>query len=81
VEGEAEQRAAFRAMGPLGKLHNIIVHIRNSASRTREFKDLAGRIIPLNNRTRWNSWYQILAIAEQQLSAIDIYSKSHFTTL
>jgi len=49
VEGEAEQRAAFRAMGPLGKLHNIIVYIRNSASRTREFKDLAGRIILLNN--------------------------------
>jgi len=52
VEGEAKQRAAFRAIGPLRKLYNIIIYIRNSASRIREFKDLVGRIIPLNNRTR-----------------------------
>ena len=49
VKGETEQRAAFQAMGPLGKLHNIIIHIHNLASHTREFKDLTGRMIPLNN--------------------------------
>jgi hypothetical protein len=49
VKGEAKQRAAFWAMGPLGKLYNIIIYICNSASRIREFKDLVGRIIPLNN--------------------------------
>ena len=45
----------FRTMGQLGKLHNIVVHIRRSAGRTKEFKDLAKRIIPLDNRTKWNS--------------------------
>jgi hypothetical protein len=42
-------------MGQLRKFYNIIVHIRRSASRTKEFKDLVKRIIPLDNRTRWNS--------------------------
>ena len=53
----AEKQATFRAIGPLGKLYNNIIYIRSSASRTKEFKDLADRIIPLNNHTRWNSWY------------------------
>ena len=52
MEGEAKQRAAFRVIGPLGKLYNIIIYIRNLASYIREFKDLAGRIILLNNRMR-----------------------------
>ena len=47
-------------LGPLGKLHNIVVHIRSSPQRTAEFKAQAGRRIPLDNRTRWNSWYQML---------------------
>ena len=50
-------------MGPMGKLHNNVVHIRKSANRTTWFKDRAGKIIPLNNRTRWNSWFTILNIA------------------
>jgi len=57
VGDEVEKRVTFRTMGPLGKLHNIVIHIRGSSGRTKEFEDLAGRIIPLNNRTRWNSWY------------------------
>ena len=52
MEGEAEQKPAFRAMGPLGKLYNIIIHIYNLASCIREFKDLVGRIISLNNWIR-----------------------------
>jgi hypothetical protein len=39
-------------MGPLGKFYNIIVYIRQSAGRTKEFKDLAGKMILLDNRTR-----------------------------
>ena len=52
MEGETEQKAAFQAIGPLKKLYNIIVHICSLASCTREFKDLAGRIIPLDNQTK-----------------------------
>jgi hypothetical protein len=48
-------RIQFRLMGPLGQVHNIVVYIRGSASRTEEFRELVGRIIPMDNRTRWNS--------------------------
>jgi hypothetical protein len=49
------QRQKFRLLGPLGKLHNIVIHARSSGGRTSQFKELAGRMIPLDNRTRWNS--------------------------
>jgi hypothetical protein len=76
-----QRRATFRAIGPLGKLHNIVTHIRGSAGRTKEFKDLAGRLIPLDNRTRWNSWYHMLRVALQFDTAIDTYTKKHFDIL
>jgi hypothetical protein len=68
-------------MGPLGKLHNIVVYARSSPSRIRQFKDLAGRIIPLDNHTRWNSWYHMLSIAIKHGSAINTYTKAYFDTL
>jgi hAT family C-terminal dimerisation region len=68
-------------MGVLGKLHNIVVHTRSSASRTEEFKSLAGRMIPLDNSTRWNSWYQMIDIALQKEPAIDNYVKANFKSL
>jgi hypothetical protein len=36
----------------LGKLYNIVVYIRALPFRTKEFKDLAERTIPLSNNTR-----------------------------
>lgn len=81
VGNEEEKRVTFRVMGPLGKLHNIIVHIRNSANHTKEFKALAGRLIPLDNRTRWNSWYLMLVVATEKSGAIDTYLKNNFATL
>jgi hypothetical protein len=57
------------------------VHIRQSAGRTKEFKDLVKRIIPLDNRTRWNSWFYILYIALKLDTAINNYTKKHFDTL
>lgn len=78
---QKEEEEAFRAIGLLGKLHNIVVHIRRSPTRTREFEDLAQRRIPLDNRTRWNSWYQMLSVAITLASAIDSYTKKHFHEL
>jgi len=57
VGDKEEKRATFWVMGPLGKLYNIIIHIRSSVGCMKEFKDLAERIIPLDNRMRWNSWF------------------------
>ena len=51
IDKEAK-RAKFRLLGPLGQGHNIVVYIRRSASRTNEFRKLAGRIILLDNRIR-----------------------------
>jgi hypothetical protein len=46
----------WRQMGALGKLHNINVWFRSSTQRYQEFVAAAGRAIPLDNDTRWNSW-------------------------
>ena len=52
TEDQDVKRATFQLLGPFDKLYNIVVHICNSAGRTQEFKDLAKRIIPLDNRTQ-----------------------------
>jgi hypothetical protein len=80
-QGQGEREATFRTMGVLGKLHNIIVHTRSSANRTKEFVSLAQRRIPLDNSTRWNSWYQMLSTALDKESAIDEYVKANFEAL
>ena len=54
-EDVEEVKQKFWLPSPLGQLHNIIVDIRSSANCTAEFLALATRIVPLNNRTRWNS--------------------------
>ena len=54
-EGEEERRVKFRLIGPLSKMHNIVVHIRSSTARIAKFLELAGRRILLDNCTRWNS--------------------------
>ena len=66
-------------MGPMGKLHNIVIHIRKSANCTIWFKDRAGKIIPLNNRTRWNSWFTMLNVALEDgvRGALQLYIKHY----
>ena len=60
LSNKEEIKRQFRLLGPLGKLHNIIVHIRSSPNRIKEFLTSASNMIPLDNRTRWNSWYELL---------------------
>jgi len=81
LEDEQEGRDTIQGIGPLGKLHNIVVHIRGSPGRTRQFKELAGRLIPLDNRTRWNSWYSMVQVALCHESAIDAYTKANYRSL
>jgi hypothetical protein len=47
----------------MGKLYNHVVHIHSSANCTTWFIEHAGRMIPLDNRTRWNSWFLMLCVA------------------
>jgi len=60
---EKEKSNIFWKLGALRKLYNITIHTYSLASCIREFKSLIGRRIPLNNRTRWNSWYFMLSVA------------------
>jgi hypothetical protein len=39
-----------------------MVNIRSSPTRTAEWKELAGRMIPMDNCTRWNSWFVMLKV-------------------
>jgi hypothetical protein len=81
-EGDEEERKVkFRLMGPLGKMHNVVIHIRGSTARIAEFLELAERKIPLDNRTRWNSWYLMLVVALEKRAAIDEYIQNHESDL
>jgi hypothetical protein len=81
IGDKEESRVVFQLLGPLSQLYNIIVHIHGSSSRIKEFVELVGRMIPLNNCTRWNSWFLILIVAIKKARAIDTYAKNHFVTL
>jgi len=62
--------AEWRKMGPLGQLHNLVVFIRSSTTRYQDFKAKAGRSIPLDNDTRWNSWWLMIHVALRKKTAI-----------
>jgi hypothetical protein len=76
-----KRKVSLRNFSPLRKLHNIVVHTRGSPTRTRQFMELATRNIPLDNSTRWNSWYEMLKVAIEKESAIDSYSKTWYDDL
>jgi len=79
---EDEKSIFFRQFGVLGKLHNIIVYSRASAGRKREFEQAIGReSIPLDNRTRWNSWWNLLDAALKVEAKIDTYVKNNLAEL
>jgi hypothetical protein len=54
-----------------------VVHIQGSASQTAQFKELAGRMIPMDNRTRWNSWYDMLVVLHNVKPAVEKYCQDH----
>jgi hypothetical protein len=56
------KKLQFRLLGPLGKGHNIVVYIHSSAGKTAKWKELAEKMILIDNRTRWNSWFIMLKV-------------------
>ena len=67
-KGKRERgKTIWTIIGPMGKLHNYIVYIYSSANCTIWFVNHTGKIIPLDNRTRWNSWFNILNTALEDL--------------
>ena len=67
----------FRLLGPLGQGHNIVVHIHGSPSCMAEFVGLVGKMIPMDNRTRWNSWYVMLIVLLELRTQVEIYYLAH----
>jgi hypothetical protein len=59
----AETTTTWRQYGALGMLHNLVVWIRSSSQRYQAFLKVAGRMIPQDNSTRWNSWYLMIHVA------------------
>jgi hypothetical protein len=74
-------RAKFRLLGPLGQGHNIVAHIRGSSARTNYFRKLAGRMIPMDNRTRWNSWYHMLLVFLELKGMVEEYCENYESEL
>jgi hypothetical protein len=70
-----DHREKFRSLGAIGKLHNIVVFIRSSGVQTAQWLDRGKRMIPLDNRTRWNSWYQMISVACTKEESLDLYIK------
>jgi predicted nucleic acid-binding OB-fold protein len=49
------KKAKFRFLEFFNKAYNIVIHIRNLDNRADYFRKLIKRIIPMNNRTKWNN--------------------------
>jgi hypothetical protein len=63
-------------MGLIRKLYNIVIYIRSSGPRTTAFIASAGQQIPLDNRTRWNSWYAMITTASKLEKEVDFFIKN-----
>jgi hypothetical protein len=55
ISTNERRRVKFRLLGPLSKAYNIMAHIRKSPAYTAKWIGLTKRMIPMDNRMRWNS--------------------------
>ena len=60
VPSEVELQT-WRKLGPLGKLHNLVVYIGRTPQRKQKFKQLSDGLLPhRDQKTRWNSFYEMI---------------------
>ena len=71
------RRTRFRLLKPLNQKYNIVVYINESSTRTDVFRKLAGRLILINNRIRWNGWYNILLILLTLKGKVEEYCEKY----
>lgn len=50
-----------------------MAYIRRSPSRTEWFRNLAGKLILIDNYTRWNSWYNMLLVLIELKKYVEEY--------
>lgn len=73
--------AGWRSIGPMGKLHNIAVFIRNSTVHNDAWDDIAGKALGIDNITRWNSWFRLLDAAISQEGPLSIFLNQYHKEL
>src|SRR5579859_889397 len=82
LETSKDKITAWRKLGPLGKLHNIVQAIRSSPQRRDRFHSIqitdqtlkdTTFMLCQDNDTRWNSTYDMIQRALQLREAIDRY--------
>ena len=71
----------WREMGALGKVHNTALHIRADNFRYSEFKKRAGQVLPLDNDTRWNSWFHLLETTLGKQDQVKWYQEKHYDAI
>jgi hypothetical protein len=70
------KKTKFKFLKFLNKAYNIVIHIRSSDNRANYFRKLIKRMILMDNRTRWNNWYNIFQILFEQKTYINKYYKN-----
>ncbi|KAJ2972747.1 hypothetical protein NQ176_g6977 [Zarea fungicola] len=78
---KAQRALGWRRLGPLGKIHNISVHMRTSDFRWAQFKKRAGRSLGLDNDTRWNSWFLLLDVSLNLQEHVEWYQRKYYENL
>jgi hypothetical protein len=54
-----------------------VVYIRSFSAHIARFKELAGRMMPMDNCTRWNSWYNMLIVLFNLRPAVEKYYRDY----
>jgi hypothetical protein len=75
------QGLGWHEMGSLGKVHNTALHIRADNYRYNLFKKRAGRILPLDNDTHWNSWFLLLNVTLEKQDHVKWYQEHYYEDL
>jgi hypothetical protein len=77
-QGRLQTAAEWRKLGPLGKLHNLVIWIHSSTKLYQAWLRLAGRIIPRDNDTRWNSWWLMIHVAFEFRKELNNFVQDHW---
>lgn len=81
AEWRKKMSLGWREMGPLGKAHNTAIHIRGDDYRYNLFKKRAGRVLKLDNDTRWNSWFLLLEVVLEKQDYVEWYQRKYYDDL
>ncbi|TKA70942.1 hypothetical protein B0A55_10806 [Friedmanniomyces simplex] len=81
VRDDKAALAAWHRKGPVGKLHNLVLHVKSSPARRHLFENKQKEVDPelpvyklvVNGGIRWNSTYDMIARALKLKDALELY--------